>query len=47
MNEITIQITEGKVDVISNIEHDDLVMYFLIEAIYALRNKQYKEFQND
>jgi hypothetical protein len=31
-------------DVVSNIEHDDVVMYYLIESIYNLRNKQYSEF---
>jgi hypothetical protein len=45
--EIIITIKDGMADVVSNIEHDDVVMYYLIESIYNLRNKQYSEFFNE
>ena len=46
-HEIKITITdEKKAEITSNIEHDDVVMFYLIEALYELRNKQYKKFTN-
>jgi hypothetical protein len=42
---ILIEIDGKKIHMTTNsIEHDDVVMFWLIESIYALRNKQYSEF---
>ena len=46
MNEIKILIEPGKVEIKTTLEHDDLVMFYLIEAIYKIRNKQYEQFKN-
>lgn len=45
-NEIKIITCGQRFELISNIEHDDVAMYHLIEAIYQLRNKQYEEFMD-
>jgi len=43
---ILIEIIEGRVIISTNAtEHDDVVMYWLIESIYALRNKQFQAFK--
>ena len=42
--EIKIVIKDKNVEIISNIEHDDVIMFFFIEAIFQLRNKQYEKF---
>lgn len=43
---IEIDTTTHKSNIKSTIPHDDLVMYFLIEAIYQLRNHQYDKIIN-
>ena len=43
---IKIEIKDKNVNITTNsIEHDDVVMFWLIESIYALRNKQYSQFR--
>lgn len=41
--EIKITIKDKRVDITSNIQHDDVVMFYLIESIYQLRNRQYEK----
>jgi hypothetical protein len=44
---INITINGKTIEIKSSIEHDDVVMFWLIESIYALRNKQYKQFLDE